>query len=148
MRYTTTFPTAHCELASPGKLKLLSSDYKSFSSPFAEDMFMRTVLFYLESTASKCTMFQSSRLSVSALNPFPSTDVSNLRAIMCMARENSVGGMLSIKGFDFQRELTPGEMVILQEPTDSSISSLSVQDANLDGYLDLVIFKPTKHMQL
>jgi hypothetical protein len=142
IKYTTTYPSANCELVSSGKLKLISSDYKSFSSPFVEDMLMRTVLFYVETSQINGTTFQSSRLSVSALNSFPLSNVKDMGAIMCMARENAMGGMLHIKSMDFQRELTPGELIILQEPTDSTITGVSVRDPNFEGYLDLVIFKP------
>ena len=133
-RFAKTAPAANCELLGAGKLKLLSSSYKPFSSPFAEDMMMRSVLFMMESCMVDKINFQSCRLQ-----SFPSVRDVKLMGIMCISRENCVGGMLNVN--QFERELIPGELTVFDKSMDCNISQMTVQDVNTDGYLDVILFK-------
>lgn len=142
-RFQNKTPMATCQLLSPGKVLLKKSDYKPFTSSFAEDMMMRTVLFYLEKNNHSTTVnVISSRLNVRPLQPYPMTSIDNVTGIICLVRENVIGGLVTVH--DFQRELIPGEMMLFNESSTISISSLNVdyiQDPNMDGFMDLVIFR-------
>lgn len=142
-RFQNKTPIATCQLIKSNQVLLKDSDYKPFSSSFAEDMMMRSVLFYLEkNTHSPTVNVISSRVNVRPLQPYPMTKIDNVGGIMCLVRENVIGGLVTVD--DFQRELIPGEMMIFEEKSNVSMSSLNVdyiQDPNMDGFMDFIIFR-------
>lgn len=142
VRFDNKTPIARCELIAPGKVLLKKSDYKPFYNSTSEEMMMRTVLFYLEkNNVGKEVDVISSRINVSPLQPYPRVNV-NMGGIMCLVRENTIGGLVTIN--DFQRELIPGEMMIFKNNVDVSISSFNVdymKDPNMEGFIDIIIFK-------
>lgn len=148
-RYSQIPPSANCTLTGTRNLVLSDSDFKSLSSSHAEDMMMRTVLFYIDMKKCSSVNLQAARLSVSPLNPHPALSLKNVSGIMCFSRENVVGGLLEIPNKDFKRELVTAEMTILMDntETDVAVSKLHTIDNNYDGYLDVILFRDLTYIK-
>lgn len=149
-RYSQTTPSANCKLNSSKNLVVSESDFKRFSSFHAEDMMMRSVLFYLEIKSCQSVNCQATRLSVSPFNPYPALSLKNVHGIMCFSRENVQGGLLEVPSQEFTRELVSTEMIILMDNTknDITLSKLITIDNHSDGYLDILLFRDLNNINI
>ena len=147
-RYYHLSPSANGSLDNTGNLVVTASDFKQFSSVFAEGMMARVVLSYVQARSTiepqQEFTFQASRLIVMPLNPSPTIPLQGVTGVMCMGRENVIGGVLEIPAIDFARELMPGEMILMPDNHHMSLSKVNVMDNNSDGNLDLIMFKALK----
>ena len=135
IRYGRTSPSITCKFNDNGKIIFEDSSYKPFSSPMAENMMLRTIHHYLDNV-NQTTKVQLIRVIE---NQFVS--MTSCKGIMCMGRENIKGGLLSVPLLDFYREIIAGEMIIINQECDMSLSDISIIDPMNEGYLNLLIFK-------
>lgn len=117
------------------KVYLTSSNFNILSSRFNEEMLMRSILFVMEKRNLSAVNIEMIKLDY----PFEIQLCNKVAGVMTISRENVMGGWF--KSDNFERELTPAELIIPPDVMDVVISPLEIIDPNNESYVDLVLYK-------